>query len=210
MKPIDLTLVITPKTPMFPGSPAPQFIQWNAIERDGYNLEIAVLSTHTGTHLDAPYHFCRLGARLHQIPVDRLMRRATLIRTDSNQISRKDLVRFEDTYGAIRKDATIILHTGWSRNIKKQSYFEKNPGLAPDAAKHLASKKINMVGIDSPSIDPGSSTDFAAHRILAENNILIVENLVNLDKIPQQHFELIVLPLKINGATGSPVRAVAT
>jgi len=119
MKPIDLTLVITPKTPMFPGSPAPQFIQWNAIERDGYNLEIAVLSTHTGTHLDAPYHFCRLGARLHQIPVDRLMRRATLIRTDSNQISRKDLVRFEDMHGIeYTYDAVIqmLINRGHSKD----------------------------------------------------------------------------------------------
>ena len=209
MKPVDLTLEITPRTPMFPGSPAPQFIQWNALERDGYNLEIAVLSTHTGTHLDAPYHFCSGGARLHQIPVSRLMRRAELIRADSGVITRAGLVRFENEHCTIRDGATVILHTGWSKSIKRPHYFEKNPGLAADAAEYLASKKINLVGIDSPSIDPGSSPDFAAHRILAENDVLIVENLVNLDRIPQPSFDLTVLPLKIRGATGSPVRAVA-
>ena len=85
----------------------------------------------------------------------------------------------------------------------------KNPGLAVSAAKYLASKKINMVGIDSPSIDLGKDSKFSVHHILAKSGILIVENLANLEKINSEMFHLIVAPLKLKNATGSPVRAMA-
>ena len=85
----------------------------------------------------------------------------------------------------------------------------KNPGLAASAAKYLASKRINLVGIDSPSIDLGKDAKFSVHRILANSGILIVENLANLHKINSKKFHFIVAPLKLKNATGSPVRAIA-
>ena len=72
----------------------------------------------------------------------------------------------------------------------------------------MVSKKINLVGIDSPSIDLGSDSNFSVHHILAKNNILIVENLANLDKIKSVMFHLITTPLKLKNATGSPIRAL--
>jgi len=66
-----------------------------------------------------------------------------------------------------------------------------------------------LVGIDSPSIDLGNDTKFSVHQIFSKNNILIVENLANLEKIPKNHFKLVVLPLKLKDTTGSPVRAIA-
>ena len=101
------------------------------------------------------------------------------------------------------------IHTGWQKNLNKQFYFLKNPGLAVSAAKYLASKKINLVGIDSPSIDLGKNTKFSVHRILAKDGILIVENLTNLNKIKSEEFHFVVAPLKFKNATGSPVRAMA-
>jgi kynurenine formamidase len=74
---------------------------------------------------------------------------------------------------------------------------------------YLVSKKTNLVGIDSPSIDTGSNHEFAAHRILLANDVLILENLCNLHKIRTTKFKLAALPLKLHGATGSPVRAIA-
>ena len=93
--------------------------------------------------------------------------------------------------------------------LRDDSYFIKNPGLSEAAAKYLVSKKTNMVGIDSPGIDFKGSQRFPVHRLFSKNNILIVENLANLDKIKTTKFHFIVLPLKLNGATGSPVRAIA-
>ena len=93
--------------------------------------------------------------------------------------------------------------------MQKDYYFTKNPGLSVSAANYLASKKINLVGIDAPSIDLGLDSKFSVHHILAKNNILIVENLANLDKINSPNFHLVIAPLKLKNATGSPVRALA-
>ena len=212
MKVIDLTLTISEEIPTFPGSPQPNFINWETLEKDGYNLELLFLSSHTGTHIDAPYHFLKKGQKIHQIVTRRLVTEAILIkiRKGANQsITKTDIEKFEKKYGKIDDGSTVIFHTGWQKNLKKESYFLRNPGLAVSAAKYLASKKINLVGIDSPSIDLGKDSKFSVHHILAKSGILIVENLANLEKINSEMFHLIVAPLKLKDATGSPVRAMA-
>ena len=211
MKVIDLTITISEDIPAFPGSPQPNFINWESIEKDGYNLELLFLSTHTGTHIDAPYHFVKKGQKIDQIMTKRLVTEAILIkiRKSSDQsITKNDIQKFEKKYEKIDDGSTVIFSTGWQKNLKKKSYFLKNPGLAISAAKYLVSKKINLVGIDSPSIDLGKDEKFSVHRVLAKNGILIVENLANLDKINSEKFHLIVAPLKLKNATGSPVRAM--
>jgi kynurenine formamidase len=212
MKVIDLTLTISENIPTFPGSPQPNFINWEKIEKDGYNLELLFLSTHTGTHIDAPYHFLKKGQKIHQITTKRLVTEAVLIKIRKNSdqsITKTDIEKFEKRYGKIDDGSTVIFHTGWQKNLEKKSYFLKNPGLAISAARYLASKRINLVGIDSPSIDLGKDNKFSVHHILAKNGILVVENLANLDKIHSENFHLIVAPLKLKNATGSPIRAIA-
>jgi len=209
---IDLTITISENLPMFPGSPKPYFITWEKIKTDGYNLELLFLSSHSGTHMDAPYHFLESGQTIDQIPTNRFSRDAILINLPkkANQpITKKDILEFESKNEKIPNDSTVIFHTGWSKNLKKKLYFKKNPGLSIDASRYLVSKEINLVGIDSPSIDLGIDTKFLVHHILSKNNILIVENLTNLYKIKEKSFKLVVLPLKLKGATGSPVRAIA-
>ena len=212
MKVIDLTQTISENIPSFPGSPQPSFINWENIEKDGYNLELLFLSTHTGTHIDAPYHFLKKGQKIHQIMTNRLVMEAVLIKTrkgPNQAITKTDIQKFEKRYGKIDNGSTVIFYTDWQKNLEKKSYFLRNPGLAVSAARYLTSKKINLVGIDSPSIDLGKDSKFPVHHILAKSGILIVENLTNLDKIHSEKFHLIVAPLKLKNATGSPVRAMA-
>ena len=210
MKVIDLTLTVSEKIPTFPGSPKPHFIEWETIPKDGYNLELLFLSTHTGTHIDAPFHFAKNGKKIHEIMPERLVNEAVLIRIGKNSnrsISKTDIQNFEQKNGKIENGSTVIFHTGWQKNLNKEFYFTENPGLSVSAAKYLVSKKINMVGIDSPSIDLGTDSKFSVHHVLAKNNILIVENLANLNKIKSNNFHLITSPLKLKNATGSPIRA---
>ena len=212
MKILDLTLTISDKIPTFPGSPKPNFIQWENLKDDGYNLELLFLSSHTGTHLDAPYHFLENGLKIHEISPKRLICEAVLItsRKKSNQaITKNDIQKFEKKHGRIPKNSTVIFWTGWQKMLHNDSYFIKNPGLSEAAAKYLVSKKTNLVGIDSPSIDFKGSQRFSVHHIFSKNNILIVENLTNLEKIQSSKFHFVVLPLKLKCATGSPVRAIA-
>jgi len=212
MKVIDLTLTVSNKIPTFPGSPQPNFIPWENIKEDGYNLELLFLSTHTGTHMDAPHHFLEKGAKIHEISLKNLVSEAVLIksRKKSNEsITKTDIQKFEKKHGKIDGFSSVIFSTGWQRNLQKKYYFTESPGLAVSAAKYLASKKISLVGIDSPSIDVGTDPKFSVHQIFAKKGILIVENLANLDKIKSSKFHLVILPLKLKNATGSPVRAVA-
>lgn len=213
VKPVDLTVEISSGLPSFPGSPRPRFILWNTKKSDGYNLELVFLSTHTGTHLDAPYHFIEKGLKINKIPLNRLIIDALLCKTRKRideAIDKNDIVDFEKKHGNIPSGSAIIFHTRWSRNFMKQNYFTRNPGLSSSAANYLVKKRVSLVGIDSPSIDLGIDSEFSAHHILLSKGILILENLCSLEKIKKTQFKLIVLPLKLKGATGSPVRAVAT
>jgi len=212
MKVIDLTLTVSRKLPTFPGSPRPNFIPWENIKEDGYNLELLFLSSHTGTHMDAPHHFLEKGAKIHEISLEKLVSEAVLIKSKKKGgelITKTDIQKFEKKHGKIASFSSVIFYTGWQRNLQKKYYFTKNPGLSVSAAKYLASKKIGLVGIDSPSIDLGKDSKFSVHQIFAKKGMLIVENLANLDKIKSSKFHLVVLPLKLKNATGSPVRAIA-
>jgi len=212
MKIVDLTLTVSDKIPTFPGSPQPSFIPWENVKEDGYNLELLFLSTHTGTHMDAPYHFLEKGAKIHEISLKKLVSEAVLIKSKKRggeSITKTDIQKFEKKHGKITSFSSVIFYTGWQRNLQKKYYFTKNPGLSVSAAKYLASKKINLVCIDSPSIDLGKDSKFSVHQIFAKKGILIVENLANLEKIKSSKFHLVVLPLKLKNATGSPVRAIA-
>ncbi len=211
LKFIDLTLPISEKIPTFPGSPQPIFIQWENIKDDGYNLELLFLSSHTGTHLDAPYHFLEKGKKIHEISLKRLIINAILVKIrkrGDQPITKTDIQKFEKKHGKIPNESTVIFWTNWQKMIKNDSYFVKNPGLSVTAAKYLISKKTNLVGIDSPSIDLGKEKRFLVHHLFAKNDVLIVENLANLDKIKSWKFQIAVLPIKLKNATGAPVRAV--
>ncbi len=212
MKIIDLTLTVSDKIPTFPGSPQPNFIPWENIKEDGYNLEVLFLSSHTGTHMDAPHHFLEKGAKIHEISLKKLVSEAALIQCRKNggqSITKTDIQKFEKNHGKIENFSSVIFYTGWQKNLQKKYYFTKNPGLSVSAAKYLTSKKISLVGIDSPSIDLGKDPKFSVHKIFAKKGVLIVENLANLNKIKSSKFHLVVLPLKLKNATGSPVRAIA-
>jgi kynurenine formamidase len=212
MKVIDLTLTVSNKIPTFPGSPQPNFIPWENIKEDGYNLELLFLSSHTGTHMDAPHHFLEKGTKIHEISLEKLVSEAVLIKSKKKSgepITKTDIQKFEKKHGKIKSFSSVIFSTGWQRNLQKKYYFTESPGLSVSAAKYLASKKINLVGIDSPSIDVGTDPKFSVHQIFAKKGMLIVENLANLDKIKSPTFHLVVLPLKLKNATGSPVRAIA-
>lgn len=211
MKLIDLTLTISENIPTFPGSPVPHFIQWSELKKDRYNLELLFFSSHTGTHIDAPYHFVKKGKKIHQLEPSRFLRESILIRVSSKSnysITRSDIVEFEKKNGKIPIQSTVVFFTGWNDG-KQKKHFEENPGLDESAANYLVSLKTNMVCIDTPSIDAGKDLSFPVHKILLKNNILILENLCNLGRIKSKKFNLLALPLKLYGATGSPVRALA-
>lgn len=207
MRVIDLTMRITPSIRVFPGSPKPSFIPWSKINSQGYDSETMFMSTHTGTHIDAPSHFAPGLASIDRIPVSRLVCSAVLIRVPkkANQLIERENLADEQ----IRQGDTVVIATGWEKRGAKSNYMTENPGMSAEAAKYLVRKNINAVAIDAPSIDAGIDSKFTSHNILLPRDILIAENLCNIDKITINRFLLVLSPLKLGGATGSPARVLA-
>lgn len=208
MRAVDLTIRITPSMRVFPGSPQPSFVVWSKFDTHGYDSEAMFMSTHTGTHIDAPSHFKPGMPSIDKIPAGRLVCNAVLVKA---QKKANQLVEVGDIVGEqIMKNDAVVIATGWEKRAASKNYMTENPGLSEEAATYLVKKKVNLVAIDGPSIDAGSDSRFTAHNILLPANILAVENLCNLSRIgKKKRFTLVIAPLKIAGATGSPVRAIA-
>src|SRR5918995_2592263 len=212
MQVIDLTMKITPSMRVFPGSPQPCFIPWSRFDLQGYDSEAMFMSTHTGTHVDAPSHFKPGLASIDMIPADRLVSNATLIRAEKTA---NQLIEEQDLGDQIRQGDAVVIATGWEKRSGSRNYMSENPGLSEQAARYLARKRVNAVAIDCPSIDGGADSRFIAHNILLSCNILVVENLCNLNRVTNSRsrssitFTLIISPLKLGGATGSPARVLA-
>ena len=128
MKIIDLTLTVSDKIPTFPGSPQPSFIPWENVKEDGYNLELLFLSTHTGTHMDAPYHFLEKGAKIHEISLKKVVSEAVLIKSKKKggeSITKIDIQKFEKKHGKIASFSSVIFYTGWQKNLQKNITLQK-------------------------------------------------------------------------------------
>jgi arylformamidase len=199
---------IVPSMRVFPGSPQPSFIEWSKFEIHGYSSEVMFLSTHTGTHIDAPSHFIPDSRTIDKIKVSRFVSRSILIKIPKKadqQITLNDIINCK-----IHENDTVVFATGWEKRFKNDNYMMNNPGLSLDAAEYLVSNRVNAVAIDGPSIDRGVDNNFNIHSALLSNDIPIIENLCNLEELSSvKSFTLIVNPLKLVGASGSPVRAIA-
>lgn len=199
---------IGPSMRVFPGSPQPSFIEWSKFEIHGYSSEVMFLSTHTGTHIDAPSHFIPDSRTIDKIKVSRFVSRSILIKIPKKadqQITLNDIINCK-----IHANDTVVFATGWEKRFKNDNYMINNPGLSLDAAEYLVSNRVNAVAIDGPSIDRGIDNNFDIHSALLSNDIPIIENLCNLEELRSvKSFTLIVNPLKLVGASGSPVRAIA-
>lgn len=203
---VDLTLKVSPRIKVFPGSPQPSFIQWSTFGAHGYDSEAMFMSTHTGTHMDAPSHFAPGKTAIDKVPVSRLVSSAVLVKAPKRA---GEVIEVRDVTEKVRQGDAVVFATGWEKHYSNKNYMTENPGLSREAAKYLARRKVGIVAIDGPSIDPGHDPRFPAHNILLRAGVLAVENLCNLDRIKQKRFTLIVAPLKLAGASGSPVRALA-
>jgi arylformamidase len=206
---LDLTREISTDTKVFPGSPLPKFITWNKMEIHNYHSEVVFMSTHTGTHMDAPSHFVTGVSSIDQIPVNRFISRAILVKISKTSDELITAGEIEASKIKILEGNSVVFSTSWENEVDNDYYFNHSPGLSEDAAEYLIDKRVNAVCIDSPSIDRGSDINFPVHKLLLSKDILIVENLCNLSKIDNQNFTLIMTPLKLSGASGSPIRAIA-
>lgn len=211
---VDLTQPLTTGTPVYPGDPEVTLRPAATRATDGTNLLHVTMGSQSGTHVDAPFHLLDAGARVDEIALDRFLGRGIVIdlrhRGPRTPITIDDL---SEVRPRLQPGLIVLLHTGWSRHWGSDHYLD-HPYLDAGAAELLVEAGIRTVGIDAASVDetvegPEHPTGLAAHQVLLSCGGVIVENLTNLHRIGVPDPMISVLPLRIVGGDGAPVRAVA-
>jgi kynurenine formamidase len=206
---VDLSHPLTPDTPVYPGDPIPSFSVATTIEREGYNLFTLVLGSQTGSHVDAPYHFSNDGATIDRMDLHTFMGEGLIIDVSSKgkkeQILREELEPWSEQ---IEAAGIVLFRTDWYKKAGTEEFFE-HPFLSREAGEYLLSKGIRTVGIDTINLDNTGGTEFPIHDMYSAAGGIIAENLANLDLVDFDNPFIILLPLKLTGCDGSPVRAVA-
>ena len=204
---VDLTHDFSPETLYWPTSPPFELTVESRGEAEGgywYEAYSFRSAEHGGTHIDAPVHFAKGRRSVEAIPLDDLVGPACVINVataaiaDADyQVTVADIEAWENQHGALPAGAIVLLRTGYGT-------------FWPDAARWLVDeRRLNAIGIDTPSIDFGQSRLFESHRILFERNVPAFENVANLDRLPAAGAWVIALPMKIRGGSGGPLRIVA-
>ncbi|MBN2572577.1 MAG: cyclase family protein [Ignavibacteriales bacterium] len=209
MKIIDLSHPISENIPTYFDDKKPFLQVIGDVAEYGHREMDIAYNSHIGTHIDLPAHMIMNGKTIDKTKIEKYFGKGIKINVANvypNKILRKYLSKFQ---AEIRKVDFVLLHSGYGKYWGRKKYFSGFPTLETDAAEWLCDFKIKGIGIDMISIDSTDSVDYINHKIFFKNEILIIENLTNLDKIPDKIFYFSCLPLNIKNADGSPIRAVA-
>lgn len=202
MKIIDISRRLENGMPVWPGdTPFHYEVSWSKADSGSVNVGSLSMSTHTGTHVDAPFHFDDDGKRMIELDLELYIGPVRVLdMTGKVSIGAKDLENV-DLKGIQR----LLFRTLSWQNAAK--FPERIPHLEADLGPFLAERGIRLIGVDVPSVDPIDSKDLHAHHSLNENGIHILESVL-LDEVEPGDYELIALPLPLVEGDGSPVRAV--
>jgi len=205
---IDLSHPLTTGMPVFPGDPEVTIVDAATVAADGFAVMAVHMGSHSGTHIDAPSHFIAAGATIDQLPASQFIGPATivpLLGLGAESPIGEELLSTLELAGRI-----VVLHTGWDQHWGT-AHYAHHPFVTEDAAKLLVRAQVKAVAIDAFSPDPTHVADhgFPAHMALLGAGIPIAENLRGIDTIPWENPIVSLLPLRLQGGDGGPVRAVA-
>jgi len=199
----DVTVPLTPGMPTYPGDPPFELEAIRSLAEDRYRLSRLVLSTHAGTHVDAPAHFLDGGATVDQLPLEILLGKARVVELSSRErVERADMEALD-----LRDDLRVLLKTRMSGQMLRTAYQEDHLYVTVDAAHYLAQAGIKLVGFDYLSIDRAGSADFPAHHALLGKGVVVVEGL-DLSEVEPGEYDMTCLPLRVGGGDAAPARVV--
>ena len=198
----DLTIPFDENAPVYPGVPKPKISSVLNIDKDGFNELMITFPTHTGTHIDAPFHFLKNGKKLSDFDISYFIGEAIVI----DCRNKSEIILTKADLSKIKKDDFVFLYTAHSDNYLKGDYFTDYPVISEKTARALVVKRARVVGIDSPSPD---KAPYKIHYILLGKRIPIIENLYNLAVLAGKRFKCIIAPLNIKDADGAPCRVIA-
>ncbi len=204
---VDLTHPLRDGLEGFPGNAKVSVRDLHVIGEGGYHVSEVSFDTHLGTHIDVPSHVFKNGAGLDRLDLNRCCGPAIVVQPRQQGVGsvceEEDLAAHAAT---IEHTPRLLIRQGWADRFGMPAFFEDFPGISPRAARWLADHQL--VGLEAPSVHPQKHLE--VHHTLLRAGIVIVEGLRGLDELPLGvPIELTVLPLRIEGADGCPVRAIA-
>jgi len=225
-KAVDLTHTMSPDFPTFMGKPGIEMQREFEFKKDRFNLFWWHLVEHAGTHLDAPIHFSEAGLTADKLRIEQLVVPLAVVNVvyqaeqDADyQLSPEDLVKWEARHGRLPAGCCVALHSGWGelatsdqarfvgRDVNGTFHF---PGFAPDAAAWLIKERqVAGIAVDTMSLDNGPSQDFKTHQLWLPSGRWGLENVANLDKVPEAGATLVVGASKVKDSTGGLARVIA-
>ena len=223
---IDLQHVISRGIPLWPGDPKVVFKTVATMKKDGYYLRSFTIGEHSATHMNAPNSFIEgntqaitsYGPEQRVVPAAVVDAREQCAADPDYQLSKQDVLDWEKQNGELPPGTFVIMFTGWQDKWSDaKAFFNIDakgnlhfPGFAPATTAWLVSdRKIAGVGIDTHGVDPGLDTSYATNTAMAENHLIAVECMTNLDALPATGATLAMAPLQLRGGSGSPVHGPA-
>jgi arylformamidase len=183
---------------VYPGDPQPKFEPHATIKDNNANVTRITVGSHTGTHVDAPWHFLQDGNSIDMEPLDKFIGEAAIIDAlGKNSITAEDFSGYD-----IRGNDIVLIYTGTGDRRTDFAYLDIS------AAEWMVEHGAKCVGIDTASVEKYGKKDGTVHKMLLARNIGIIENLANLKQFTGSRMFFVCLPLPLKGIDGSPARAV--
>ena len=207
MRTYDISLSISPDLVVWPDDPSIEITRKSKIE-DGADMNAThvQMSAHSGTHIDAPFHFLESGETVENISLDMMIGRAYVLHVPGVKIITREILEKSPIPPRTKRilfktDNSELWSTGNSSKFK-----DDYVSLDVEAAKYMIKRGVKLVGIDYLSIAPFNDP-IPTHKTLLESGVVILEG-INLSEVSQGRYTLYCLPLKISGSDGAPARAI--
>ncbi len=219
----DLTYTLSPDFPTYGGEPGFAAEQVFKFAENGFNLLNLTINEHTGTHIDAPLHFSADGNSVDEIPVENLIAPICVVdiaaraaEDADTTVTPDDLKAWIAAHGDIPEGACVAMHSGWGKHVTTDKFrnfdgqAQHYPGFHVEAAQMLMEEtSAASLAVDTLSLDPGNSADFATHYAWLPSNRFGIENVANLDKLPASGATVFIGVPKFAAGTGGPARIIA-
>ena len=219
---VDLTHGYDGDFPTFDGTPGIVYDHAVKFEESDYQLFKLTINEHTGTHIDAPLHFSADGASVDQLAPESLVCPLCVVDISAKaaeeanaMVAPEDIEAWISANGEIPAGACVAMFSGWAAKVGEAAYRNTPdgafafPGFSKAATDLLAEMDVAAIGVDTLSLDPGNSADFAVHYSWLPSGRYGIENLAGLDQVPARGATVFVGAPKHKGGTGGPARVMA-
>lgn len=200
---VDITRSLAPGITVWPGD-QPFTRAWSARIGDDSSVNVGrvTMSTHTGTHVDAPLHFLSDGEAVDDLPLEAFVGPAWVVDVEDTNPIAPEHVRDVD----LKRYPRVLFKTR-SSNTPNDRWDPDFAVFLPETIDVLGRHGVRLIGTDAPSVDPAESKTLPVHHALAQHGIVNLENLCLRD-VKAGAYVLVALPVKLAGMDAAPVRAV--